>query len=45
VQIQVVDPSTLVATEEDRQVFLPLKGVLDEAAEGLARPISAAAPA
>jgi SAM-dependent methyltransferase len=45
VEIQVVDPATLVATQEDRDVFLPLKEVLDEAAEGLTRPISAAAPA
>ena len=41
-EIEVVDPAKLVATEGDRQVFAPLRDVLDEAAKGLDRPISAA---
>jgi SAM-dependent methyltransferase len=36
--IRVVDPSTLVATEADREVFVPLRDVLDEAARGVATP-------
>lgn len=41
--IAVVDPSTLVATEEDRQVFTPLRDVLDEAARGLTGRVTAPA--
>ena len=44
-RIRVVDPATLVATQEDRDVFIPLRDVLDEAAGGLTRPIAATAGA
>ena len=44
-RIKVVDPAVLVATQEDRDVFIPLRDVLDEADEGLTRPIAATAGA
>jgi ubiquinone/menaquinone biosynthesis C-methylase UbiE len=34
-QIRVVDPAGLVATQADRDVFIPLRDVLDDAARGL----------
>jgi SAM-dependent methyltransferase len=36
VRIRVADPSSLVATEADRRAFAPLRGILDDAARGLA---------
>jgi SAM-dependent methyltransferase len=44
-RIRVVDPATLVATQEDREVFIPLRDVLDDAARGLTRRIAATAGA
>ena len=44
-RIRVVDPATLVATQADRDVFVPLRDVLDDAAGGLTRPIAATAGA
>jgi hypothetical protein len=44
-QIRVVDPATLVATQEDRDVFIPLRDLLEEAGRGLTgAPVAAAAP-